>query len=110
MTTPAPGPSAASTPTPPRRELNLSLRRPVPLWQAVMLGLSCVALVLVAWWFVTRGETGEERLVGPLTLPSPAETIAVYPELHLEGDLNRNIVTTLRRVTLGFLGALAVGV
>ena len=112
MTTPAQGtssPPAPATATP-RATGSLALRRPVPTWQAVLLGVSCVLLVLCGWWFVTLGETGEERLVGPLTLPSPAETFGEYPELHNVGRLNLNIVVTLRRVMLGFLAALGVGV
>jgi ABC-type nitrate/sulfonate/bicarbonate transport system permease component len=88
----------------------LALRTPVPIWQAILLGILCVVLVLTAWWFVTRGEAGEERLVGPSTLPSPAETFGAFKNLYFEFELNRNIVTTLQRVTLGFLLALGVGV
>jgi NitT/TauT family transport system permease protein len=88
----------------------LSLRRPVPTWQAVLLGLFCVASVLAAWWLVTRGASGEDRLVGSTTLPSPEETFGAFKDLYFEFELNRNIAVTLRRVTLGFLLSLAVGV
>jgi NitT/TauT family transport system permease protein len=82
----------------------------VPAWQAILLGGLCIGGVLAAWWFVTRGATGEERLVGPSTLPSPAETFGAFSNLYFEFELNRNIVTTLKRVTLGFLLSLLVGV
>ena len=112
MTTPAQGtssPPAPATATP-RATGSVALRRPVPTWQAVLLGLSCVLLVLSGWWFITLGETGEERLVGPSTLPSPKETFDAFSDLYFDFELNRNIAVTLRRVTFGFLAALGVGV
>lgn len=112
MTTPAQGTSSPPAPAiaTPRAAGSVALRRPVPTWQAVLLGVSCVLLVLCAWWFVTLGETGEERLVGPSTLPSPAETFGAFSDLYFDFELNRNIVVTLRRVILGFVSALGIGV
>jgi ABC-type nitrate/sulfonate/bicarbonate transport system permease component len=88
----------------------LSLRKPIPYWQSILLALACLASVFVAWTVVTWGETGEERIVGSTTLPSPKETFSQLHNLYFEFELTRNIVVTLRRVALGFLLALVVGV
>lgn len=110
MTNPAPAESAAANDAAPRLTGSLALRRPVPTWQAALLGLSCVATVLLVWFVVTLGESDEDRLVGSTTLPSPAETFGQFHELYFRFELNRNIAVTLRRVSLGFLLALVVGV
>jgi ABC-type nitrate/sulfonate/bicarbonate transport system permease component len=80
------------------------------MWQAALLGLACLATVFLAWWLVTWGETGEERIVGSTTLPSPSETFSQLHNLYFEFELNRNIAVTLKRVSLGFLLALGIGV
>jgi ABC-type nitrate/sulfonate/bicarbonate transport system permease component len=80
------------------------------MWESFLLGLACVALCLAGWWFITRGKV-EDRIVGPLTLPSPSETFARVPELFSsEFDIVANTLVTLRRVALGFLLAVVVGV
>jgi NitT/TauT family transport system permease protein len=106
-----PSPEAAAPspePAPPRRS-RFSLRRPIPKWEAIAIGIVCLLVVLAVWWFVTRGEY-EERIVSPLTLPSPAETFQKFPQLWFEEALARNIVATLRRVALGFFLAVFIGV
>lgn len=85
------------------------LRQPVSRLQAALLGVACVVTCLAVWWFLTRGAP-EERLVGPLTLPSPEETFSKLPELWFEFELTRNLLVTLRRVSLGFLLAMVVGI
>src|SRR5687768_5924131 len=102
----AAAPAVVTTPKPRR----LSLRTPIPMWQATLLALACLATVFAAWTFVTWGETGEERIVGSTTLPSPSETFSQLHNLYFEFELTRNIAVTLKRVTLGFLLALVVGV
>ncbi len=86
-----------------------TIRAPIPHWKAVLLGLLCVALCVAAWWFVTRGSP-EERIVSANTLPAPGETFESFRSLWFERALTRNAWITLRRVTLGFLLAVAVGV
>ena len=113
-----------------------TVRDQVPPWEGAVLGLFCVACCLGLWWFVTLG-VPEERLVGPLVLPSPGETWGRLPELLLgdqptedfegrplpprtwgqwwqdftsESALARNLYVTLRRLLLGFGLAIAVGV
>lgn len=87
----------------------LALRREVPRWQALLFGLSCIALCGLAWWFVTRGEP-EERILSPSILPSPADTFASFHSLWFDRALTRNMYASLRRVALGFGLAAAVGV
>jgi ABC-type nitrate/sulfonate/bicarbonate transport system permease component len=77
---------------------------------AVLLSVSCIALCFAAWWFVTRGETEEDRIVSATSLPSPAETFSTFKSLWFDRALTRNLLVTLKRVTLGFALALAVGV
>jgi ABC-type nitrate/sulfonate/bicarbonate transport system permease component len=85
------------------------LRGDLPTLEAVLCGITTVAAVLAVWFLVTAGRSGEERLVSPLILPSPAETIAEVPRLFGEGMLG-DMLVTLRRVCLGFGLAALVGV
>jgi NitT/TauT family transport system permease protein len=87
----------------------VTLRKPVPAWESFLLGAACILLCGALWWLITRGE-GEQRWVGPLTLPSPEETFGQLPRLFSEFQLVANTLVTLRRVALGFLIAVAVGV
>jgi NitT/TauT family transport system permease protein len=88
-----------------------ALRRPVPHWLAAILGALCILAAFGIWWLLTRGEH-EERILGYVTLPSPAETFD--PEqlraLWFDNALTRNLFVTLRRVVLGFALAAAVGI
>jgi len=68
-----------------------------------------VALVLVVWWFVTRGQIGE-RIVQPLILPGPGEVLQSFAPLHLEQGLVRSALTSWLRVTTGFVLAAVVAV
>ncbi len=87
----------------------LSLRRPTPLWQTLVFGALCIALVFGIWWYVTAGED-EERLVSYVSFPSPAETFRNFHSLWFDRELTRNTLASLRRVTLGFALAAAIGV
>lgn len=155
MAAPLPEQPASSTPAPPGssapsgdvgRESTphrrgwlshwFTVRDQVPQWETIVLGLLCVACCLGVWWFVTLGAP-EERLLGPLVLPSPGETWHSLPELLLgdrpsedaegqplpsrtwgewwhdftsESALARNLYVTLRRLLLGFGLATLVGV
>jgi len=75
------------------------------------LGLTAlfVGVVLVGWWFLTRGEIGD-RIVQPLIMPSPAEVLRSFVPLHLEQGLVRSAVTSWLRVTAGFALAAIVAV
>src|SRR5690606_2112079 len=105
-----PSPESLESAAPRRATNHFALRRPIPQWQAILLGVACVLVCLAIWWFVTWGEQGEMRIVSPLILPSPVETFSGFRDLWFEGQLTRNTLTTLRRVALGFLMSLVVGV
>lgn len=72
-------------------------------------GATTVVAVLAVWFLITAGRSGEERLVSPLILPSPVETLAEVPGLFREGMLG-DMLVTLRRVCLGFGLAAVIGV
>ena len=65
-------------------------------------GRDGLAACLAVWWFVTRGPA-EERIISPSKgLSSPAETFASFHSLWFDRALTRNLLTTLRRLALGF--------
>lgn len=114
----APAPLPPEHPAPGLRvqEGWFALRRPIPLWQSLSLGALCLGLVLAVWWFVTRSPGGqsEGRIVSSYVLPSPAETLREFPNLWSQGGgewtLVGNTFVTIKRVALGFLLAVIVGV
>ncbi len=86
------------------------LRKTGPLWESFLLGALCIGLCFGVWWIVTAGDN-ENRLVSPITLPSPAETFARVPELFQEPiNIVANTGVTLRRLALGFSLALVIGI
>jgi NitT/TauT family transport system permease protein len=86
------------------------IRGQVGTLSSLLLGFACVLVVIGVWWFVTSGETPEDRIVSPFALPSPAEAQASFESLWFERALTRNILVTLKRVAGGFLLATVVGV
>jgi NitT/TauT family transport system permease protein len=86
------------------------LRGEVPVWQAVLMGLLCIAACFALWWWLTQGEEPEDRILGPTVLPSPQETFADFHSLWFDRALTQNTWASLRRVVLGFGLAAAVGV
>jgi len=85
----------------------LRIREELPAWQAWLLGLVPVALLLLAWVFVTSG-AAEERIISPTILPSPSEVVASFPLLWFDRALTRNLAVSFARVVEGFLLALVV--
>ncbi len=85
----------------------LRIREELPAWQAWLLGLVPVALLLLAWVFVTSG-AAEERVISPTILPSPAEVVASFPLLWFDRALTRNLAVSFVRVVEGFVLALVV--
>jgi NitT/TauT family transport system permease protein len=116
--TAAPAPPPPEHPAPGLRlqEGWFALRRPIPLWQSLVIGASCLVLVLGFWSLLTYSSDNspEARILSPYVLPSPWETFSKFPELWSseEGEwtLIGNILTTIKRVSLGFLFAVVVGV
>jgi len=89
----------------------LALRREPPYLVGKLLGVACIALVLLIWWFVTRGPV-EERIITKGALPSPGEVFGSLTgeEGLLARGLVRSIASTLQRVFIGFgLGILVGG-
>lgn len=87
----------------------IALRKPAPLWQVVVFSLLCLAVCFTLWWALTRGEA-EDRVLGYTTLPSPSETFSSFPSLWFDRELTRNLFVTLRRLSMGFGLAAAVGI
>jgi NitT/TauT family transport system permease protein len=85
----------------------LRIREPLPAWQASLLGVLPVAVLLGAWYLVTLG-AAEERVISPTILPSPAEVVASFPLLWFDRALTRNFAVSFVRVVEGFALALAI--
>jgi NitT/TauT family transport system permease protein len=88
----------------------LGVRHELPRRDELLLAGLFVGLVLVAWWFLTRGERFEDRLVNVTILPSPPEMLKAFGPLHLEQALVRNALTSIRRIALGFSLAVMMAV
>lgn len=91
------------------RFARLRVRTGLSAQNALLLTVGFVAIVLLGWWFITRGSTGE-RIVQPLILPSPVEVLKSYGPLHFEQGLVRSIFTSWLRVTAGFTLAAIIAV
>jgi NitT/TauT family transport system permease protein len=75
------------------------------------MSLLFLALIFALWFGLTSpAEPREERIASPAVIGSPAETIDSFHSLWFDRALTRNVLTTLRRVLLGFLLATAVGI
>ncbi len=85
----------------------LRIREPLPAWQASLLGVLPVAVLLGAWYLVTLG-AAEDRVISPTILPSPAEVVASFPLLWFDRALTRNFAVSFVRVVEGFALALAI--
>jgi NitT/TauT family transport system permease protein len=85
------------------------LRQPISLGAALFFATLSVVAFFLAWWWLTAGDA-EERIMSPTLLPSLRDTFAEFHSLWFDSALTRNLFVTLRRVTVGFALALAVGV
>jgi NitT/TauT family transport system permease protein len=90
------------------RLAQLRVRKEISYRNALTLTAGFIALLLLAWWFVTRGENIENRIIAPLILPSPAEVLQAFPPLHFDQGLVRSAITSFIRVTTGFVLAAIV--
>ena len=75
---------------------------------SLILGLIPIVVLIGIWWYLTLGETAEERILSPLTLPSPKEVVLAIPLLITKGNLLQGILASFRRVAVGFLIASAI--
>lgn len=105
----APPPLPPPTPAPGRRRW-LVLRAPVHPLVGLLLSALCIACCFGLWWFLTAGEQGEDRIVGPTNLPSIPETFSEFSSLWFDRDLVQNTLVTIERVAIGFALATVVGV
>ncbi len=85
------------------------VRSDLPYSRALGLTGLFIALLLLIWWFVTRGDPAD-RLVKPLILPAPLEVLKAFVPLHLEQGLVRSAFYSWLRVSAGFLLAALVAV
>jgi ABC-type nitrate/sulfonate/bicarbonate transport system permease component len=99
-----------AAPVRPRLRRVVVFRGDIPTWEAIVLGVVCIAVCGTIWWGLTYGEIAEERLLGPAILPSPAETFADLHSLWFDHALSRNTLVSLKRVVLGFGLAALVGI
>src|SRR6185369_17203071 len=83
------------------RLTKLHVRADIHHTKALGLTVLFIAVILAAWWFVTKGDPGE-RLVQPLILPSPIEVLKSFVPLHTEQGLVRSAFYSWLRVTTGF--------
>jgi NitT/TauT family transport system permease protein len=83
------------------RLARLKVRGELPSTRALGLTALMVGVVLLVWWFVTRGGPAD-RMVQPLILPSPMEVVRAFGPLHFEQGLVRSIYASWLRVTAGF--------
>lgn len=86
-----------------------TLRAEPPALIGKLLGLGCIALVLLLWYLFTRGDTATSRPISPEKLPSPREVWAALGALP-EGSLADGTIATLTRVLKGFGLAALLGV
>jgi NitT/TauT family transport system permease protein len=84
------------------------VREEVSYRNGLALTAGFIALLLLAWWFVTRGQNVENRVIAPLILPSPLEVLQAFPPLHFDQGLVRSALTSFMRVTTGFVLATIV--
>lgn len=85
------------------------IRKEAPLWQVIFFSALSIVVFGGIWWFLTRG-IPEERIISISVLPSPAETFASFHSLWFDRGLTRNLLVTLKRLSLGFSLAAAVGI
>jgi ABC-type nitrate/sulfonate/bicarbonate transport system permease component len=101
----APVVKAPGVPEPPPWWRTLRADPPVPIRIAIGAGL--IAVILLVWWFITRGDA-ISAIVSPSKLPSPGAVLRSFGSL---GDnLSDGIIATLGRVLAGVLLAAVIGV
>jgi NitT/TauT family transport system permease protein len=91
-----------------RRSSLFSLTASITRAQFVGISVVVFALLLAAWWYVTRTPHGPdgaalEPLVKPLFLPSPPKVLARLAELSASGQLWQDAGISIYRITVGFL-------
>ncbi len=91
------------------RFAGLGVRKDLSHEKALALTFGFVGLVLLAWWFLTRGDPNQ-RVVNVNILPSPLEVLKAFGPLHFEQGLVRNALTSIARICAAFALAVIVAV
>ena len=89
--------------------MNGGLRKSITRPMALALQVGSVVLVLLVWFLLTWGAP-EERILSPLTLPSPGEVAGQIKSLWFDAALSRSIGWSLGRIFFGFGLAIVIGV
>ncbi len=92
---------------PRRRAIRFAAARPGPRWQRTLLGIGGLLIIFTLWWATTAflaGSSGFARAFAP----SPA--LASLGGLLLQADLWANVAASLRRILVGLVCAVAIGV
>jgi len=97
--------AAPAVPSPPPWWHSLRADPPVPIRIAIGAGL--IAVIVLVWWFVTRGDA-LSAIVSPSKLPSPGAVLRSFGDLGT--GLGDSIIATLERVIGGVLIATVIGV
>lgn len=92
------------------RLAGLGVRKDIPRRNELLLAGLFVALLLAVWWFLTRGERFEDRLINVTILPSPMEVLRAFGPLHIDQALVRNAFTSIERIAIGFTLAVIMAV
>lgn len=79
-------------------------------FEKAFMALLCLSSIFGLWFYVTRGESPESRIVGPTMLGSPEEVFGSFHSLWFDRALMRNLAQSLWRVIQGFGLAAIVGV
>jgi ABC-type nitrate/sulfonate/bicarbonate transport system permease component len=113
----APAAKTPSVPEPPPVAKTPRVPEPPPWWRTlradppfpvrVAISGATVAVILLVWWIITRGDA-ITAIVSPSKLPSPGGVLGSFGSL--KGDLGGGITATLQRVFLGVLLAAVIGV
>lgn len=85
-----------------------TLRADPPAHLRIVLGATMVALIVLAWSLLTRGDA-TEAIISPGRLPSPGGVIGSTGKL-VENDLEMHIWATMKRILTGVSAAAIVGV
>lgn len=85
------------------------LRKPIPQLWGLALQLLSIVLILLVWGALTWGSP-EERVLSPLTLPSPGEVVGQIKSLWFDAALARGTVWSLWRILRGFGLAAVIGI
>jgi ABC-type nitrate/sulfonate/bicarbonate transport system permease component len=109
----SPSVEAALMPSAPSTHHWFGLRKEISTPVAVIAGCLSITICGLLWWWTTIG-AGEERILGHSQLPSLTETWERIPEVFdaesPERHILDNTIVSLKRVIVGFLLAVMVGV